>query len=267
MNRIRQLNKPILPHIKKAIVPFATTIENAYRTLGPDLQSINAYRYARQITGGTQEYMEAVLFQHYLETQTLLSFDAAASQLSSLLESKSEDAKPEDAKPDDERAGNGQDGEKEDEPMSNAGGVPLPKSPPRQQAQAQALLTPYDYILGLFDMTGEVMRFAITSMATNAFLPSASITTDPSSAGSAQRPRTTLIDLQLIRMRLEVLNYDHKSDYRFAKDAETKLKVTQTSVEKVEKALYGLVVRGSERPQGWVPDMREGGGGEEVEAY
>jgi hypothetical protein len=37
-------------------------------------------------------------------------------------------------------------------------------------------------------------------------------------------------------------------------------------VDKVEKALYGLTVRGSERPKGWMPDM----GGDmrpEVESY
>ena len=69
-------------------------------------------------------------------------------------------------------------------------------------------------------------------------------------------------------MHLEVLNYDYKSDGHFARDAGAKLKVTQASVEKVEKALYGLVVRGSERPKGWVPpDMDTRGMGEEVEGY
>ncbi len=32
----------------------------------------------------------------------------------------------------------------------------------------------------------------------------------------------------------------------------------RASVEKVEKALYGLIVRGAERPKGWLPDTDTG---------
>jgi hypothetical protein len=42
--------------------------------------------------------------------------------------------------------------------------------------------------------------------------------------------------------------------------------VMRECVDKVEKALYGLTVRGSERPKGWMPDV----GGDrrpEVEGY
>ena len=34
----------------------------------------------------------------------------------------------------------------------------------------------------------------------------------------------------------------------------------RASVEKVEKALYGLVVRGAERPKGWMPDTSDSAG-------
>ena len=51
---------------------------------------------------------------------------------------------------------------------------------------------------------------------------------------------------------------------RFSGDCEKKAEVMRNSVEKVEKAFYGLVVRGAERPKGWNPDL-DGGNGRSVE--
>lgn len=47
------------------------------------------------------------------------------------------------------------------------------------------------------------------------------------------------------------------------KEVEKKMGVMRTCVEKVEGAVYGMLVRGRERPVGWVPDVSgaEGGGG------
>ena len=44
----------------------------------------------------------------------------------------------------------------------------------------------------------------------------------------------------------------------FARDVDKKMDVMRASVEKVEKALYGLTVRGAERPKGWMPDTSTG---------
>lgn len=187
--------------------------------------------------------MESLLFEHYLATQTLLSYEEANTVMNELV------AKQEASEP--------------------------PQSKPRID------LTPEDYILGVYDMTGELMRFSITSMATTGSLPSSSRgpDTDVQMGNSeaephAQEPplRTALSDIREINSRLQALDVEYGS--RFHRDAEGKARVLQQSVEKVERALYGLVVRGSERPKGWVPDIREemgGGGGrggpDEVESY
>lgn len=164
--------------------------------------------------------MEALTFQHYLENQRLLSYDASRKQLNSLA----------------------------------------------SEAE-QLTLTLEDYVLAVFDMTGELMRFSITSMATSGSLPG---TNDSIGSGNHQvngKPspkRTVLQDLQELRHRLEI--QDTGSDSYFSNDVDKKLKVTQASVEKVERALYGLVVRGSERPKGWMPDLQEGQRVAEVES-
>lgn len=121
-------------------------------------------------------------------------------------------------------------------------------------------LTVEDYILGIYDMTGELMRFAITAMATDGKLPSSSSAESGKSdedmdvdSGSAKRD--VLTDLRALRAGLEALDVGHGP---FARDAEKKMDVMRSSVEKVERALYGLVIRGRERPKGWMPDTDAG---------
>jgi predicted translin family RNA/ssDNA-binding protein len=184
-----------------------STIQHLFKSIRPDLQGINAHRYQRQISGGIQEYMEAVLFQHYLESEKIMTHDDAARTIS--------------------------------------GNVPL---------------THDDYALGLFDMTGELMRFAVTYLATNGSLPGAD------QIGHEPGRPSILTAMQLLRSHLETV--DVSSSYGLARDFEQKLKTTRASVEKVEYGVYSMLVRGKERPKGWRPDAIDGPrDGDEVEAY
>ena len=169
--------------------------------------------------------MEAACFQHYLTTGTLLPYEDACKQLQDL------------------------------------GGEGGPIS-----------LSVEDYLLGVYDMTGELMRFAITTMATDGRLPSLSTPSstqvpNPSSSGEgggddamdvdSNERRDILTDLRALRAQLEELNTGRGTS--FARDVDKKMDVMRVSVEKVEKALYGLVIRGRERPKGWMPDTDTGG--------
>lgn len=194
-----------------------------------DLQGLNAYRYSHNITGGNQEFMEALSFHHYLEHQTVISHKDAQAKIASM--------------------------------CGETGTVSL---------------TPEDYILGICDMTGELMRFSVTSMATNGKLPAGKSTSSnkrvkqevdsadaedkmdideaPSPPHEAQKPRTVLDDLRAIRLQLEMFEGPQGSKFQYEFDNK-KMPVMRECVDKVEKALYGLTVRGSERPKGWIPDM------------
>ena len=214
--RVQTLGQPLSASVLKAITPHSNVVTENFKNISRDLQGPNFYRYQRSISGGTQEFVEALSFQHYLETQSLITLESVGIKLQSFAT--------------------------EGDTLS---------------------ITPSDFVLGLFDMTGELMRFAITTMATVGALPGGTISQDPPSTAGEQeqsRQRHVLHDLQELRARLEVLNTDfHQYD--------KKLEVTQASVDKVEKALYGLVVRGSERPSGWVPDILDARGGRgEIEA-
>ena len=212
--RVRQLKAAISPEITKVTLPHYTTIQSLFDSIKKDLDGINAWRYQRQISGGIQEYMEAISFQHYLETQDLISHQQAQTKL------------PE--------------------------GIQL---------------TEDDYVLGLFDLVGELMRFAITSMATNGRLPGRdhrSSDTADNMEGLIENRRDIATDLRSLRSCFEAM--DTKGSI-LGRDTEKKMEVMQTCVEKVENAVYGMIVRGRERPMGWVPDLRDEAKAEPVESY
>ncbi|KAL8676236.1 MAG: hypothetical protein Q9224_007306 [Gallowayella concinna] len=210
---VRNLHSPIPPPIAKEVNARYDSIKDLFISIGPDLQGINFWRYQRQISGGCQEYVEAISFQHYLETQSLITHQEA------------QDLIP--------------------------GGVEL---------------TADDYVLGLFDLTGELMRFGITSMATNGTLPRG-----VAAEGGGSEGRDILMDLRAIRTSFESLDTSSgSSDWSYLKkDIGKKTVVMRESVEKVENAVYGMIVRGRERPKGWMPDLSEGheGGRKAVESY
>lgn len=105
---------------------------------------------------------------------------------------------------------------------------------------ADVSLTEYDYMYGVFDLFGELMRFAtVTTAQTGKLL------------GSEDHGRTLLSDMQTLGCAYEMMRDVPTRDYR------NKVEAMRQSVKKVEKLGYGLVVRGSERPKGWLPDMKE----------
>ena len=207
---MRKLQAPLPQNVINGNKQYHDAIVTQFAAVSRDLQGLNAHRYARQISGGCQEYIEAASFEHYLTTARLLPFNEAATQVKKL----------------------DQDGP----------GIEL---------------SPDDYLLGIFDMTGELMKFAITAMATNSSLP---LITDSDSIdmGNSEAPATAqrnlLTDMRGLRSALESLDGGIGP---FAKDVDKKMDVMRASVEKVEKALYGLTVRGAERPKGWMPDTSD----------
>ena len=112
-----------------------------------------------------------------------------------------------------------------------------------------------DYLLGIFDMTGELMRFAITIIAIEGQIP----------AAETPGQSTILADMQRLRSMLEGLEVS--SDSPMKRELEQKMRTMKQSVEKVENGVYEIMIRGKERPKGWLPDMKASDADREVEAY
>lgn len=174
-------------------------------SLSTDHEGINAWRYQRNISGGIQEFMEAVTFEYYLRYQSLITLEEAHAAVS--------------------------------------GGIDL---------------TGDDYVLGIFDLVGELMRFAITTMATTGSLPGSGGNEDEGAeSGDVERRRTILSDMRELRTYFEKLDTSSCGGTGLGKDVEKKMEVMKTCVGKVETAVYGMIVRGRERPKGWVPDLAD----------
>ncbi len=162
MYRIRKLQEPIPESVVKGNKQYYDTISTQFASISRDLQGLNAYRYARQISGGCQEYVEAASFEHYLKTASILLYEDAASQMRSL--------------------------------DADGPGVEL---------------SPEDYLLGIYDMTGELMKFAITAMATSGSLPaikSEGLVETGDEAAATDTQRNILTDMRSLRAALESLN-------------------------------------------------------------
>jgi hypothetical protein len=112
-------------------------------------------------------------------------------------------------------------------------------------------LTGDDYLLGIFDLVGELMRFAITTMATTGTLPGSKAGEDSTDE------RDILMDLRLLQTCFQALDTTSCGGTGLGKDVEKKMEVMKTCVEKVETAVYGMIIRGRERPKGWVPDLAD----------
>lgn len=126
------------------------------------------------------------------------------------------------------------------------------------------VLTEDDYVLGLFDLVGELMRFAITNMATNGTLPRGG-----QEHQDLEPERDILMDLRALRTGFESLDttIGVADSSPLKRDVEKKMEVMKTCVEKVENAVYGMIIRGRERPKGWMPDTGDEHAREPRESY
>ncbi|KAM5434734.1 hypothetical protein MferCBS31731_006506 [Microsporum ferrugineum] len=212
---VRVVNAPIPSNIAKETNDRIKQIQELFKSIEADVSGVNAWRY-HQITWGIQEYIEAISFHRYLEKKQIITLEEVS-----------------------------------------------------QSLPAGIAVTEADYILGLYDLTGEMMRFAITSMTTGravggkqgngtgtANLAGSNIDGTVEDSSQPEGPiggEAVVSDLRQLRAMFEQL--DVPRSLSGWKDVDKKMEVMQASVEKVERAVYGLLVRGKERPSGWVPDL------------
>ncbi|KAI0598480.1 Translin family-domain-containing protein [Biscogniauxia sp. FL1348] len=112
-------------------------------------------------------------------------------------------------------------------------------------------LTAADYVFGVFDLTGEMMRFATAVTALAGAVP----TGEGSQGGAAGDgdDRTIVNDMQEVSSMFQICPPVGGKPANYGK----KMDVMIEQVLKVERLGYGVTVRGTERPKGWMPDLKE----------
>ncbi|KAI1326175.1 Translin [Xylariaceae sp. FL0255] len=243
LHRVRKLAQPIPPRIQSEIDERLVEIGDLLKTIASDVQGMNRHRYALICL---EEFVEAISFAHYLRHGTLMRPAEAQAELDLYVSSSTKAA-------DDTTA-----------PSADVAGD-VSASPTIE------LLSP-DYVFGIFDLTGEMMRFATAVTALSGGMPSAVTAATEKEYAEGQRQnendgknaaadRTILTDMQDVSSMLQIYPIVAGKPGTYSK----KLDIMIEQIRKVERLGYGVVVRGNERPKGWMPNLEEGGaGGEDV---
>ncbi|KAM7385838.1 hypothetical protein PAMP_001893 [Pampus punctatissimus] len=166
--------------------------------IAEELRGEDIHQFHRAFTPGVQEYVEAVSFQHYIRHRSLISLEEINARLVFMRAEK-----------------------------DSGEAVPL---------GAQVLtfqVTPADYLLGVADLTGELMRMCISSVGN----------------GDIDTPFKLS---QFLRQIHDGFSYiGNTGPYEVSK----KLHTLRQSLGKVEDACYTLRVRGSEIPKHMLADV------------
>ncbi|XP_005097901.1 translin-associated protein X [Aplysia californica] len=239
---------------EKLLAEAAEKIHELHSTkfleIAKELEGQDSYQYLRAYTSGLQEYIEAVTFYYYLSEQRLVNLDKIQKQLifpklvSVPVESSgtdSQEAGP-DAKQDNSDPSCSDDQPKpmdhSDDNAGNSSTKPEPTgsvSPAGASEDKKTMLVhvpPSEYMLGVADFTGELMRMAINSVG----------------AGNLDTPRVVADMMRVIHNAFTV--FDNAS-----RELRKKTSVLRQSLQKVETACYTLTVRGSEIPQHMLTDV------------
>lgn len=217
---VRHIHPDLPDHIEKETKARLAEISRLLAAMAPDVQGINRYRYAHNMFC-LDELLEALTFAHYLRTQTLLSYDHAVHEVEALSHHVPDKMDVDDAA------------------VTTTG-----------DDHPAVLVTERNYLDGVFDLSGEMMRFATVTTALSGKMATADAQQDGDDGGPAGQ-RTIVRDMQELGSFFETLPQQFDKTYR------GKMFTLRQSVAKVEKLGYGLTVRGSERPAGWMPDTSD----------
>ncbi|XP_062617559.1 translin-associated protein X-like [Saccostrea cucullata] len=167
--------------------------EQKFLPMAKELDGEDPYQFLRAYSAGLQEYIEAVAFYHYLKSKTLVSLDQVQSDLNFTVPSS------------------------DTENSQKTIGVHVP---------------PSEYILGLADLTGELMRFAINSVG----------------SGDLDTPNEVCAYLRNMLGGFESVG-------QVSREMNRKVSTLRQSLRKVEAACYTLQIRGSEIPKEMLKDV------------
>lgn len=206
-------------------------------TIGSRLVSpADAVIHARAYSPGLQEYVEAVVFLAWLRTGGLASRDDVQRGLDAALEAVTADTAAAVAVPAAEAGA----------PAATPAGGRKPASPPTSPLTARRVVLSWDdYLLGVADVAGEVMRLAVAAGSNG------------SDAAVAVSHRAAAL-LQALTVAYEGLPAGAGGGIG-GRDGAQKLSAMRASRAKVERALYTRVVRAAEFGEG----VRGGGGATE----
>ncbi|KAK4051296.1 hypothetical protein OIO90_004777 [Microbotryomycetes sp. JL221] len=167
----------------------------------PELEGENFWRYERSISPGIQEYLEAVIFYNYLINHKIMSLGESQDSLAGSQVPQTGDQSP----------------------------------PAAAETRPLVNITVSDYLGGVADVTGEMMRLAIGSVGKSL---------QPVSSDGQEHETEFSIDS--IGRMVRSIKSEMDSLVPFLFWLEKKMSVMDASLSKIELASYNLKIRGAE---------------------
>jgi len=219
LHRIRDERDPS----REAILEEANTRlqevrENLWRQVAKEVEKEDHHQYLRAYSAGLQEWIEALSFYHFLRNNKIISYEEVSMQLV-FEESNNVNA--------------------ENETDTPADTITMSTEEPIETSENQTepsfvTIPPSEFILGIADLTGELMRNAINALG----------------AGNMEVCFTLL---EILQCMAEGFGQIDKKDA--PRDFGQKLWTLKQSCKKVEAACYAISVRGSEIPKNHLADI------------
>ncbi|XP_033104897.1 translin-associated protein X-like isoform X2 [Anneissia japonica] len=171
-----------------------------------ELEGEDPYRFLRAYTNGLQEYIEAISFYEYILNKQLLTMKTTEEKLTFKVPITKEETSEKDKN------------QKQTEAV--------------ETRQIQLQLPPVEYVLGLADLTGELMRYCINSIG----------------HGNIKKP------FELVSFMREIYEGFSLCSASASRELKQKMETMRRSLRKVENTCYTLQVRGSEIPKHMLMD-------------
>lgn len=187
--------------LKEAEDRLSSLFTNVINEIALELNKREVYQYIKAFTAGLQEFVEAVSFYHYIKNGSLITLDEVYNPDFIVLSSEVSENE-------------------------------LQKERIKAELPLSDLLAPIDYVLGIGDLTGELMRKCINSVG----------------AGDMDEPFKLCFLLQSIYDGLLVCT-------NHSKELKRKVYTLKSSLQKVENACYAIKIRGTETPKHMLADF------------
>ncbi|CAC5393733.1 Translin-associated protein X [Mytilus coruscus] len=200
-------------------------------SIAKELDQEDPYKFLRAYSPGLQEYIEAVSFYHYLKNKKLVTLEEVQKDLTFITTCSSMDG-----------IDNGlsqlttQKIEKMEILDTQCKVICSESEMDKESREVQVHVPPTEYILGLADLTGELMRLAVGSVG----------------KGDLDTPFQ-------VRDFLQLMQSGFVSFGNCGREIGRKLHTLRQSLQKVETACYTLQVRGSEIPKHMLVDVLSSG--------
>jgi len=248
---------------KKAVLDEASgrllnVKNNLWYMLARELEEEDHYQYIKAYSAGLQEWVEALSFYHYLNYEQLITFSQVKQELV-FQEKTKEDIKgsSEEGKSNPEEVEDrSEDKDKIEEGAACVTNTAENVATSVTGCSLSVTVPQSEYILGLADLTGELMRNAINSLGSG--------------------------NMDVCFVLLDILQnmsdgFSRLPKHEAPRDIGQKVYTLKQSCKKVENACYAISVRGSEIPKTHLADIfsqkrdegqcEEGPGGGEADYY